>query len=105
MTPPGLAFTFHGRPRLGRGVAAPAPTGTGGRGCGQGLLPALLRHAPTHHLYGLRDALDMILEEGLEAVWYRHGVHARAVWAAVDAWGGGGALALNIDDRAYAATR
>ncbi|MEO0923491.1 MAG: hypothetical protein AAFY09_12090, partial [Pseudomonadota bacterium] len=28
--------------------------------------------APTHHLYGLREALDMIAEEGLEAVWERH---------------------------------
>ena len=33
--------------------------------------------APTHHLYGLRAALDMILEEGLEAVWARHAVFAR----------------------------
>ena len=52
--------------------------------------------APTHHLYGLRAALDMILEEGLEAVWRRHGVFARAVWAAVEAWGAEGALALNL---------
>ena len=62
--------------------------------------------APTHHLYGLRAALDMILEEGLEAVWRRHGVFARAVWAAVEAWGAGGALALNIARRRRsAATR
>jgi alanine-glyoxylate transaminase/serine-glyoxylate transaminase/serine-pyruvate transaminase len=34
--------------------------------------------APTHHLYGLRVALDMILtEEGLENVWHRHAVLAR----------------------------
>ena len=57
--------------------------------------------APTHHLYGLRCALDMILvEEGLEAVWTRHAIFARAVWAAVDAWAAEGDLALNIADPA-----
>jgi len=57
--------------------------------------------APTHHLYGLREALDMILkEEGLEAVWHRHGVLARAIWAAVGAWGQGTEIALNISDPA-----
>ena len=44
--------------------------------------------APTHHLYGLREALDMLLhEEGLEACWARHDRTSRAVWAAIDAWG------------------
>lgn len=45
---------------------------------------------PTHHLYGLREALDMILhDEGLPQVWARHETLARAVWAAFDAWGQG----------------
>lgn len=52
--------------------------------------------APTHHLYGLREALDMIGEEGLPNVWARHDGLARAVWAAVDAWGQGGPMALNV---------
>lgn len=57
--------------------------------------------APTHHLYGLREALDMILhEEGLEAVWRRHKVLAQAIWAAFDAWGQGTDIALNIADPA-----
>ena len=56
--------------------------------------------APTHHLYGLRAALDMIAEEGLEAVWSRHATLARAVWAAVDAWGRGGTMELNVPDLA-----
>lgn len=44
--------------------------------------------APTHHLFGLRTSLTMLLrEEGLEAVWKRHSLLARAVWAAFDAWG------------------
>jgi alanine-glyoxylate transaminase/serine-glyoxylate transaminase/serine-pyruvate transaminase len=56
--------------------------------------------APTHHLYGLRAALDMIGEEGLEAVWARHATIARAVWAAFDTWGREGPLQLNIADPA-----
>lgn len=104
MTPPGMAFTFHG-PRAeaeatGVACASPywdwaprtAPTVPYERFCGT---------APTHHLYGLRTALDMILaEEGLEAVWTRHATLAAAVWAAIEAWGAGGALALNIADPA-----
>ncbi|WP_284164011.1 aminotransferase class V-fold PLP-dependent enzyme [Frigidibacter sp. SD6-1] len=53
--------------------------------------------APTHHLFGLGEALTMILdEEGLSNVWARHERLARAVWAAVDAWGTGGDIALNV---------
>lgn len=58
--------------------------------------------APTHHLYGLRAALDMIAEEGLEQVWARHRRLARAVWAAFDAWGvGGHPIGLNVRDPAH----
>ena len=57
--------------------------------------------APTHHLYGLRTALDMILAEGLEAVWDRHEVLARAIWAAFDQWSVPGGLSLNIADPAH----
>ncbi|PVA06822.1 pyridoxal-phosphate-dependent aminotransferase family protein [Thalassorhabdomicrobium marinisediminis] len=54
--------------------------------------------APTHHIYGLREALDMIFEEGLEAVWARHEGLARAIWAAVDVWADGGPLRVNVKD-------
>lgn len=56
--------------------------------------------AATHHVYGLREALDMIAEEGLENVWARHETLARAVWAAFDAWSTEGPLRMNIDDPA-----
>ena len=56
--------------------------------------------APTHHLFGLREALDMIHEEGLEAVYARHKTLAEAIWAAVEAWGQGGPITLNVADRA-----
>ena len=63
--------------------------------------------APTHHLYGLRVALDMIKGEGIENVWSRHATLARAVWAACDAWGQGGPLEMNMqsaDTRSHAVT-
>jgi alanine-glyoxylate transaminase / serine-glyoxylate transaminase / serine-pyruvate transaminase len=64
--------------------------------------------APTHHLFGLREALDMIKEEGLENVWARHDCLARAVWAAFDGWSAGNPeIALNVAnpaDRARAVT-
>ena len=59
--------------------------------------------APTHHLYGLREALTMLVhEEGMPAVWARHAALARTVWAAFDAWGAGNAeIALNVADPAF----
>ncbi|WP_298842776.1 aminotransferase class V-fold PLP-dependent enzyme [uncultured Roseobacter sp.] len=57
--------------------------------------------APTHHLYGLRVALDMLMAEGMENVWARHERLARAIWAACDAWGQGGSLEMNIRDAAH----
>lgn len=64
---------------------------------------------PISHLYALREALDMIFEEGLENVWRRHEVLARSVWAAVDAWGGSGDIGLrcsvvDIGARSHAVT-
>jgi alanine-glyoxylate transaminase/serine-glyoxylate transaminase/serine-pyruvate transaminase len=52
--------------------------------------------APTLHLYGLREALDMIAEEGLDAIWRRHKILARTAWAAFERWGEAGPLELNV---------
>jgi len=57
--------------------------------------------APTHLLFAQRAALDMINEEGYEAVWLRHAALAQAVWAAVSAWGVAGPLQCNISEEAY----
>ena len=57
--------------------------------------------APTHHVYGLRTALDMLHREGIEQVWQRHAVLARSVWAACDAWGAQGSLEMNVADPAH----
>ncbi len=42
---------------------------------------------PTNLLYGLRESLKMLLEEGLENVLARHDRHAEATRRAVRAWG------------------
>lgn len=57
--------------------------------------------APTHHLYGLRAALDMLLEEGMAHVWARHERLAQAIWAACETWAEDGPLRLNVADRAH----
>ena len=57
--------------------------------------------APTQHLFGLRTSLDMIHAEGMEAVWRRHAVLARAVWAACDAWSAEGSLSMNVTNPAW----
>jgi len=57
--------------------------------------------APTHHLFALREALDMLVhEEGIEAAWARHEKLARTVWTAFEAWGQVGPMELNISDAA-----
>ncbi|MCA0927704.1 pyridoxal-phosphate-dependent aminotransferase family protein [Ruegeria profundi] len=57
--------------------------------------------APTHHLYGLRAALDLIHAEGVEAIWARHARLAKAIWTACEIWAQGDALQLNVADRAH----
>ncbi len=55
--------------------------------------------APTHHIYGMRAALDMIRNEGLDAIFARHETLARAIWSAVECWASGnGKMRLNIHD-------
>jgi alanine-glyoxylate transaminase/serine-glyoxylate transaminase/serine-pyruvate transaminase len=56
--------------------------------------------APEHMLFGLRTALDLLFEEGLENAWARHIALADAVHAAVEVWAEEGALGFNIADRA-----
>jgi alanine-glyoxylate transaminase / serine-glyoxylate transaminase / serine-pyruvate transaminase len=51
---------------------------------------------PEHLLFGLRQALDLLLAEGLDAVILRHRLLAEAVRAAVGVWAEGGALQFNV---------
>ncbi len=62
---------------------------------------------PVQQLWGLEVALRMLYEEGLEAVWERHRVLAKAVHAAVDTWHKPDGLQLHVpnpDHRAASVT-
>lgn len=91
MTPPGIAFVFANEKAkaLREGVENVSPYWD----WKPRLKPQIFYQyyggtAPTHHLFGLNEALKMILdEEGLENIWRRHEVLANAIWAAFDAWG------------------
>lgn len=51
--------------------------------------------APQLMVFGMREALDMIFEEGLENIFERHRVLAKATHAAVEVWGQAGTMSLN----------
>ncbi len=51
--------------------------------------------APEHMIFGLREALDMLVEEGLDAAFARHARLGDATRAAVDAWATAGAMEIN----------
>jgi alanine-glyoxylate transaminase/serine-glyoxylate transaminase/serine-pyruvate transaminase len=57
--------------------------------------------SPTNLLYGLRESLAMLLEEGLQNVFARHQRHAEATRRAVRAWG---LEILAEDPREYSAS-
>jgi alanine-glyoxylate transaminase/serine-glyoxylate transaminase/serine-pyruvate transaminase len=52
--------------------------------------------APEHMLFGLRAALGLLFQEGLEGAWARHQGLAAAAQAAVEVWSKGGVLEFNI---------
>ncbi|MGV8833022.1 MAG: pyridoxal-phosphate-dependent aminotransferase family protein [Devosia sp.] len=104
MLPPGLGFIWFSDKALAASQRADLVTPYWDwkpRGLGTEFWQYFGGTAPTHHLYGLRESLTMILdEEGLEAVWRRHAGLARTVWAAFEAWGQGSPIALNVADPA-----
>ena len=51
---------------------------------------------PEHLLFGVRQALDMLFEEGLENMYLRHRLLAEAVRRAVGVWSEGQAIGFNI---------
>lgn len=99
MTPPGLAFNFVG-PRAYDAAKRASPTGYWDwriRTRPEVYYLNFYGTAPTHHLFGLAAALDMLLrDEGIEAAWARHDTHAAAVRAAVEAWSAAGDLRCNV---------
>jgi len=89
MLPPGLGFNAVSRKALAARDTAGLPLGywdwlpvlAANRSGGFPYTPA------TNLLYGLRESLRMLDEEGLPAVFARHQRHAAATRAAVRAWG------------------
>jgi alanine-glyoxylate transaminase / serine-glyoxylate transaminase / serine-pyruvate transaminase len=55
---------------------------------------------PEHLLYGLRQALDLLFEEGLPNVFRRHRLLAEAVRCAVGVWAEGQAIGFNVIEAA-----
>jgi alanine-glyoxylate transaminase / serine-glyoxylate transaminase / serine-pyruvate transaminase len=51
---------------------------------------------PEHLLYGLRQALDLLFEEGLPNVFHRHRLLAEAVRRAIGVWSEGQVIGFNI---------
>ncbi len=108
MTPPGLAFTFHNdkAQAVSEKVNKTSPYWDWEpRVHPQMYYQQFGGTPPTHLLFGLDEALKMIVdEEGIENVWQRHRVQAEAVWAAIDVWGEAGALQCNVPARAERST-
>ncbi|MFP6743691.1 MAG: aminotransferase class V-fold PLP-dependent enzyme, partial [Alphaproteobacteria bacterium] len=96
MTPPGLSFVAAGKRAMAAHETADLRTRywdwTSREGeenyhmyCGT---------PPEHMLFGLRKAIDMILEEGLDNVFHRHSLLAEAVRRCALVWSEGGAMEL-----------
>ncbi|HEX6786009.1 MAG TPA: aminotransferase class V-fold PLP-dependent enzyme [Acidimicrobiales bacterium] len=103
MVPPGLGFVWAGPRALAAHTSAGLRSGYWDWTARAQDGPHYLRYCgtpPISHLYGLREALSMLEEEGLEAVWARHAVLANVIHAAVEAWAAPGGLELNILDPA-----
>ena len=89
MLPPGLSFNAIGPKALAASSSARMPRSYWDWDAmlgpnASGFFP----YTPaTNLLYGLREAIAMLDEEGLDAVFARHARHAEATRAAVDAWG------------------
>jgi alanine-glyoxylate transaminase/serine-glyoxylate transaminase/serine-pyruvate transaminase len=97
MTPPGIALVWAGPRALAAHPTADLRTRYWDWTYRTEDGPYYLRFCgtpPVSHLFGLREALTMIDEEGLEARWARHVRLADAVRAAVDAWATPAGLAL-----------
>jgi len=101
MTPAGMSFVFfNGKADAARGDCVTHYWDWRPRTNPEGYWQMFDGTAPTHHLYGLRAALDLINVEGIEQVWQRHETLATAIWTACEFWQAEGPLRVNIQDRA-----
>ncbi|MEO0622017.1 MAG: aminotransferase class V-fold PLP-dependent enzyme [Pseudomonadota bacterium] len=99
MVPPGLGFVWASEKAIAAHASADLRTAYWDWTARMGDGAHYKRYCgtpPVSHLYGLRAALDMIAEEGLENIWARHAVFAHAVRAAVATWATPGGIEFNI---------
>ena len=96
MLQPGMAFVAADERAMAAARDTPAPRfyWDWARRCSTHSYLKFCGTPPLAHLAGLEAALGLIDAEGLAQVHARHARLARAVHAAVDAWGEGGALKL-----------
>lgn len=101
MVPPGLGFVWANARALDAHTRADLRTGYWDWTARSEVGAHYRRYCgtpPVQHIYGLREALDMIGEEGLENAWARHAVFGAAVRAAVEAWSVPDGLELFVTD-------
>ncbi len=111
MVPPGIAFTFHNAKaaQVSENTIRTSPYWNWTLRTNPDVFYMRFNGTPpTHHIFGLDEALKMLVdEEGLDNVWARHTKQAQAIWAAIDIWAEAGAIRCNIQniaDRSSAVT-
>ncbi len=100
MTPPGLSFIAAGEKALAAHRSAGLRTRYWDWTEREGPLhyQKYCGTPPEHMMFGLRKALDMLFEDGLDSVFERHRLLAEAVRRAVGVWAEGGALEFNVTE-------
>jgi alanine-glyoxylate transaminase / serine-glyoxylate transaminase / serine-pyruvate transaminase len=102
MTPPGLGFVAAGKRARNahRRASLRTPYWDWTARDGDVHYQKYCGTPPEHHMFALRQALDMLIEEGLDNVFLRHRLLAEAVRRAVAVWTRGKALDFNVAEPA-----
>ena len=107
MVPPGVSFVWASDKALAAHKTADAKVGYfdwEARLSGLSTYHYFAGTPPIAHLFGLKEAFDIVEEEGgWEAVWNRHTILSDAIKAAVTAWSTEGGVEFNIIDPAHRA--
>jgi alanine-glyoxylate transaminase/serine-glyoxylate transaminase/serine-pyruvate transaminase len=103
MLPPGLGFVAVNERALVSAEANPAPRFYWDWGRRRDALSyrKFCGTPPINLLFGMQAALQLIFQEGLDAVFARHRLLAGAVHAAVEGWSEGGALSFFCQQPEY----
>ncbi len=103
MVPPGLGFVWASPKAIEAGQRADLVTPYWGWGARRAEGPhykLFCGTPPMSHLYAMRVALDLLLDEGMDHVWWRHDVLGGAVRAAVSAWSTLDGIEFQVEDPA-----